>query len=75
MKLSHKSITFIEEKVLNNIGLTTISDDNLQEIVDYISENYEILLAQAKENGEAIDESLLELAAAVITEITTNPDW
>jgi hypothetical protein len=75
MKLSQKSITFIEEKVLKNIGLTTISDDNLQEIVDYISENYEIPLAQAKENGEAIDESLLELAAAVITEITTNPDW
>ena len=75
MKLSQKSISFIEEKVLKNIGLTAITDDNLQEIVDYISENYEIPLAQAKENGETIDERLLELAAAVITEITTNSDW
>ena len=38
-------------------------------------ENYEIPLAQAKESGEKIDESLLELAASVITEITTNPEW
>ena len=75
MKLSQRSISFIEEKVLKNIGLTAITDDNLQEIVDYISENYEIPLAQAKENGETIDERLLELAAAVITEITTNSDW
>lgn len=75
MKLSQRSTSFIEEKVLKNIGLTAITDDNLQEIVDYISENYEIPLAQAKENGEIIDERLLELAAAVITEITTNSDW
>ena len=39
------------------------------------SDNFEIPLAQAKENGEGIDEQLLELAASIITEITTNPDW
>lgn len=36
---------------------------------------YQPHLAQAKEFGEKIDESLLELAASVITEITTNPEW
>ena len=55
--------------------LYSINDDNLQEIVDYISDNYEIPLAQAKDSGETIDEELLELAASVITEITTNPEW
>ena len=75
MKLSQKSISFIEEKVLKNVGLTAITNDNLQEIVNYISENYEIPLAQAKECGEEIDETLLELAASVVTEITTNPNW
>lgn len=46
-----------------------------QDIVDFVSDNFEIPLAQAKENGEVIDEKLLKLAASVITEITTNPDW
>ena len=75
MKLSQKSISFIEKYVLPSLRMVSISDDNLQEIVDYISDNYEIPLAQAKESGEKIDESLLELAASVITEITTNPEW
>ena len=75
MKLSQKSISFIEKYVLPNLRMDSISDDNLQEIVDYISDNYEIPLAQAKENGEKIDETLLELAASVVTEITTDPNW
>lgn len=75
MKLSQKSISFIEKHVLPNLRMDSISDDNLQEIVDYISDNYEIPLAQAKENGEKINETLLELAASVVTEITTNPNW
>lgn len=73
--LSQKSISFIEVNVLPKLGIDIISDDNLQEIVDYISNNYEVPLAQAKECGEKIDENLLELAASVVTEITTNPNW
>jgi hypothetical protein len=75
MKLSQKSTNFINEKVLPILKFDDINEDNLQEIVDFISDNYEIPLAQAKESGEVIDEELLELAASVITEITTNPEW
>ena len=75
MKLSQKSNDFIIKNVLPGLNLDSINEDNLQEIVDYISDNYEIPLAQAKDSGETIDEALLELAASVITEITTNPEW
>lgn len=75
MKLSQKSKDFIIKNVLPGLNLDSMNEDNLQEIVDYISDNYEIPLAQAKDSGETIDEELLELAASVITEITTNPEW
>ena len=75
MNLSQKSLNFIQENVLHKLGYNSITSDNLQDIVGFISDNFEIPLAQAKESGEVIDEKLLELAASVITEITTNPDW
>lgn len=75
MNLSKKSLMFIEKNVLHELGFDGITVDNLQDIVDFISDNFEIPLAQAKEAGEPIDENLLELASFVITEITTNPDW
>ena len=75
MNLSKKSLTFIEKNVLHDLGFDGITVDNLQDIVDFISDNFEIPLAQAKEAGESIDEDLLELVSYVITEITTNPDW
>ena len=75
MNLSQKSVTFIEKNVLRNLGLESITADDLQDIVDFISDNFETPLAQAKEAGEPIDEELLELASSVITEITTSPGW
>ena len=75
MNLSKKSLSFIEKNVLHNLGLESVTMDNLKDIVDFISDNIEIPLAQAKEAGESIDEDLLESASSVITEITTNPDW
>ena len=75
MKLSQTSKDFIEKYVLHQMGVTNVTDDNISNIVDFIVDNYEIPLAQAKENGERIDENLLDLAASVVTEITTNPDW
>ena len=75
MKLSQKSIDFINKYVLGELGFDTINDDNLQAIVDFIVDNFEVPMAQAMEVGEQIDEDLLNLAAAVVTEITTNPQW
>lgn len=75
MNLSQKSLAFIKKNVLPQLEIERITEDNLQDIVDFISDKFEIPLAQAKESGESIDEKLLELVASIITEITTNPDW
>lgn len=74
-KYSKKAESFINHYVLSKLGYDSISDDNIVEIVDYIIDNYEVPLAQAKEAGEKIDEEMLELASSVVTEITSRTDW
>lgn len=74
-KYSKKAENFINNYVLSKLGYDLISDDNIAEIVDYIIDNYDVPLAQAKEAGEKIDEEMLELASSVVTEITSRTDW
>lgn len=74
-KYLKKAESFINNYVLSKLGYDSISDDNIVEIVDYIIDNYEVPLAQAKEAGEKIDEEMLELASSVVTEITSRTDW
>lgn len=74
-KYSKKAESFINNYVLSKLGYDSISDDNIVEIVDYIIDNYEVPLAQAKEAGEKIDEEMLELVSSVVTEITSRTDW
>lgn len=74
-KYSKKAESFINNYVLSKLGYDSISDDNIVEIVDYIIDNYEVPLAQAKEASEKIDEEMLELASSVVTEITSRTDW
>lgn len=74
-KYSKKAESFINNYVLSKLGYDSISDDNIVEIVDYIIDNYEVPLAQAKDAGEKIDEEMLELASSVATEITSRTDW
>ncbi len=74
-KYSKKAESFINNYVLSKLGYDSISDDNIVEIVDYIIDNYDVPLAQAKEAGEKIDEEMLELASSVVTEITSRTDW
>lgn len=74
-KYSKKAESFINNYVLSKLGYDSISNDNIVEIVDYIIDNYEVPLAQAKEAGEKIDEEMLELASSVVTEITSRTDW
>lgn len=74
-KYSKKAESFINNYVLSKLGYDSISDDNIVEIVDYIIDNYEVPLAQAKVVGEKIDEEMLELASSVVTEITSRTDW
>lgn len=74
-KYSKKAESFINNYVLSKLGYDSISDDNIVEIVDYIIDNYDVPLAQAKEAGEKIDKEMLELASSVVTEITSRTDW
>ena len=75
MKISNSSLNFISTYVLPELNLNEVTEENIPAIVDYIVENFEIPLAQAKEDGEEIDEQLLKIASSVVTEITTNPEW
>ncbi|MGN1040123.1 MAG: hypothetical protein ACI4QL_01720 [Candidatus Fimimonas sp.] len=75
INLTKKSKEFIEKNVLGSMGYSSITDENLANIVDFIIDNFEVPLAQAKEAGENIDEQLLSLATEVVTEITSAPEW
>ncbi len=75
LKISKKSKEFIEKNVLNALGYRIINDENIYEIVNYIIDNFEVPLAQAKEAGESIDETLLKNATEIVTEITSQPEW
>ncbi|MGN0819282.1 MAG: hypothetical protein ACI4M6_02670 [Christensenellaceae bacterium] len=75
IKLTKKSESFIEQYVLNELGYTGVEDDNIAEIVNYIIDNFEVPLSQAKEAGETVDEELLKTATDVVTEITSDPEW
>lgn len=74
-KYSKEAENFINNYVLSKLDYDLIFDDNIAEIVDYIIDNYEAPLAQAKEAGEKIDEEMLELASSVVTKITFRTDW
>lgn len=74
-KYTEMTEKFIKSNVLPTLGYDSITEDNISEIVDFILDNYEVPLAQAKEAGEIIDDDLLNTAAAVVTEITSRADW
>ncbi len=75
INISKNSRDFIENYVLCNMGYTKIEEDNIAEIVNYIIDNFEVPLAQAKEAGDIIDEVILKTASDVVTEITSQSDW
>lgn len=74
-KYTEMTEKFIKYNVLPKLGYETITEDNIAEIVDYIIDNYEVPLAQAKEAGETIDNDLLIIVSSVVTEITSRADW
>lgn len=74
-KYSEMTENFINTNVLPKLGYETITVDNISEIVDFIIDYYEVPLAQAKEDGEKIDDELLNIVTSVVTEITSRADW
>lgn len=74
-KYTEKTENFIKLYVLPKLGYNSINENNISEIVDFIIDNYEVPLAQAKEAGEIIDDDLLNAATSIVTEITSRSDW
>lgn len=77
-RYSNEVNNFLVNIVLPKIGLNKYSDDNIDEIIEYISKNYEDPLCLAEEAGDNLtdeDKELLRLATKAITEITTRSDW
>lgn len=74
-RYSKETEEFIYKNVLPKLKLTSITEDNISQIVDYIVDNYEIPLSQAEEAKENIDSDLLEKVTRIVTEITTREDW
>ncbi len=72
---SAKAEQFIQENVLPQLKYDTISEENIGEIVDFLTDHYEVPLAQAKEAGESIDNDLLSLVSDIVSEITSDPNW
>lgn len=63
MSLTKKTKDLVEKYVLGRLGYTSITEDNVDEIVDYIADNLDVLLLEAQEAGDDIDEDLLSLVA------------
>ncbi len=72
---SAKAELFIQENVLPQLGYEEINEENISSIVDFLTDYYEVPLAQAKEAGEQIDEALLSLVTDIVTEITADSNW
>ncbi len=63
MSLTKKTKDLVEKYVLGRLGYTSITEDNVDEIVDYIADNLDVLLLEAQEAGDDIDEDLLSLVS------------
>lgn len=63
MSLTKKTKDLVEKYVLGRLGYTSITEDNVDEIVDYVADNLDVLLLEAKEAGDDIDEGLLSLVS------------
>ena len=79
MKQYSKEIhEFLVNKILPEMHIEEYNNDNLDEIVEYLSVKYEDPLSLAEEDGDILsdsDKELLRLATKAITEITTRSDW
>lgn len=78
MKHSKEVEDFLSNVILPQMKLSEYNDENIDEILEFISINYEDLLSLAKEDGQILSseqEELLRLAIKTINEITLGLDW
>ncbi len=77
-KYSNEVEKFLKEFILPKMGLSEYNEDNIGDIVDFISSEYETPLAIAEDSGDILtddEKKLLELSTKAVTEITSSKDW
>ena len=62
----------MQKKILPEMGLDILTEDNLDDVIEYINDRYEVPLLQASMLGTVIDDDLLKLAIDAITELTSD---
>lgn len=69
---------FIRKEILPKMGLKELTDENIEEVADYMFTEIEGPLCNDEESGVKLNQEekeLLRLATKAITEISTDPDW
>ncbi len=72
IKLSKDTEAFLTQYVFVQMGIDRLTEENQEDVVEFISRQYEDPLSNAASEGESIDEVLLKSASKAITEITVN---
>jgi hypothetical protein len=67
---SEKTASFIDAYVTKAMGIETINDDNIDEVITFIAEKFENPLSQEK-NLTVKEKKLLARAADAVTELST----
>lgn len=78
IKLSKEVEEYIKNKILPELKLSKITDENIVDIEQYIWIEKEGPLCDAEEAGEKLNSEQkeeLRLATKAVTEITSDPDW
>lgn len=72
IELSKQAENFLRQYVYKQMGIQKVTEENIEEIVEFISKQYEDPLSLAASRGECFDEYLLKSASQTITELTKN---
>lgn len=73
IKVSKETEVFLSHYVFEQMGINMLTEDNQEDVVEFISHRYEDSLSNADSAGETVDKILLKAASRAITEITA--DW
>lgn len=73
IKISKETEIFLKQYVFDQMEIDALTEENEEDVVEFISQNYEDPQSNAEALGCDFDEMLLKSASRAITEITV--DW
>lgn len=77
-KYSKEVEDFIKGEILPKMGLKTLTDDNIWDVVEYMGKELEALVTKSKEAVLKLDDKqkeFLRLVNLAMAEITSKPGW